>query len=86
MTDNQFATYSFRHSEIIVFHSLHPEADVECMLLGVDFEHGMFHLVPFDDWLYEDRSFWVPYKFCDKQYKKPKMKVIRSNEGIRRKE
>jgi hypothetical protein len=56
------------------------------MLLGVNFELGLFHLVPFDDWTYEDRSFWVPYKFCDKQYKKPKMRVIRSNIGLKTKE
>lgn len=85
MTDNQFSTYHFRHSEIIIYHQSHPEVDVECMLIGVDFDHGMFHLVPFDMDYYEDKSFWVPYKFCDKQYKKPKMKIIRGNEKLLKK-
>jgi hypothetical protein len=52
------------------------------MLIGVDFDHGMFHLVPFDQELYEDKSFWIPYKFCDKLFKKPKMKVIGGNVKI----
>ena len=85
MTDNQFSTYHFRHSEIIVYHQSHPNEDVECMLIGVDFDHGMFHLVPFDMDYYEDKSFWIPYKFCDKQFKKPKMKIIRGNEKLLKK-
>ena len=44
--------------------------------------HGLFHLVPFDQEIYEDISFWVPYKFCDKKHKKPKMKIIRGNDKI----
>lgn len=85
MTDNQFSTYSFRHSEIIVYHQQHPEEDVECMLIGVNFELGLFHLVPFDQEFYEDISMWIPYKFCDKQFKKPKMKVVRSNTNMKKK-
>ena len=57
MTDNQFSTYSFRHSEVIVYHQQHPDEDVECMLIGVNFDHGLFHLVPFDQEIYEDISF-----------------------------
>lgn len=85
MTDNQFSTYSFRHSEIIVYHQQHPDEDVECMLIGVNFDHGLFHLVPFDQEIYEDISFWIPYKFCDKKHKKPKMKIIRCNDKIAKK-
>lgn len=67
MTQEQFARYSYRHSETIIYHQKHPEADVECMLLGVSFETEMFHLVPFDQGYYEDKSFWVPYRYCDKK-------------------
>lgn len=31
--------------------------DVECMLLGVDFNCGTFKLAPFDTDAYEDESF-----------------------------
>lgn len=82
MTENQFRTYSYRHSEIIIFHQKHPEVDVECMLLAVNFETDMFKLYPFDQELYEDYSFWIPYTYCDKKAKKPKMKIIRSNKKI----
>ena len=48
----------------------------ECMLVGVDFEGEMFRLAPFDtDW-YEDRTYWVHYKFVDKPRRKPKMEII----------
>lgn len=86
MTANQWHTYSYRHSEIIIFHQQHPEEDVECMLIGVDFDHETFHLVPFDQELYEDISFWSPYKFCDKPHRKPKMRVIRGNETVKKKQ
>jgi hypothetical protein len=46
------------------------------MLIGVDFEGEMFHLVPFDQDWYEDREYWVHYKFVDKPRRKPKMKVV----------
>lgn len=84
MTRNQFVTYSYRHSEIIVYHQKHPEVDIECMLIGVDFDNDLFHLVPLDQ-LYEDRSYWLPYTSCDKQFKKPKMKIVRCDRTIVRK-
>lgn len=83
MTENQFTTYAFRHSEIIILHQKHPEVDIECMLIGVDFDHDLFHLVPIDQEIYEDKSYWIPYKSCDKQFKKPKMKIIRSGEPVK---
>jgi hypothetical protein len=46
MTRNQFIHYSYRHSEIIIYHQKHPEVDIECMLIGVDFDNELFHLVP----------------------------------------
>ena len=75
MTRNQFIHYSYRHSEIIVYHQKHPEVDIECMLIGVDFDNELFHLVPID-------QYWLPYTSCDKQFKKPKMKVVRSDRII----
>lgn len=85
MTDNQFTTYAYRHSEIIIYHQKHPEVDIECMLIGVDFDNGLFHMVPIDEDIYEDKSYWMPYKSCDKQLRKPKMKIIRSGEPVKRK-
>ena len=52
-----------------------------CMLIGVDFEGGLFHLVPFDQEWYEDKDYWVHYKFVDKPRRKPKMKVIYGGEA-----
>ena len=54
MTFNQFTTYTYRHSEVIVFHEKHPEVDVECMLLAVDFDRELFRLVSIDTERYED--------------------------------
>lgn len=81
MTDNQFRTYSFRHSEEIIFHSMHPNEDIACMLIAVDFEREMFKLVPLDQELYEDYEFWIHHKFCDKPHRKPKMKIVRGDEN-----
>ena len=81
MTQNQFANYHYRHSEVMLWHTKHPDCDVECMLIGVDFEGEMFHLVPIDQEWYEDRDYWVPYKFGDKPRRKPKMKVIYGGEA-----
>lgn len=30
MTRNQFIHYSYRHSEIIIYHQRHPDVDIEC--------------------------------------------------------
>ena len=86
MTQNQFAHYSYRHSEVMIFHQSHPQKDIEMMLIGVDFDHEMFQLVPVDrDW-YEDEALWVPFKFVDKPRRKPKMKVIYCEQSIKEKE
>lgn len=69
MTHDEFAKYSYRHSEVIIFHQQHPEVDVECMLLAVDFDCGTFKLAPIDTEYYEDESFYVSYKHCDKPRK-----------------
>ena len=76
MTQDQFAKYAYRHSEVIIFHQKHPEIDVECMLLAVDFDCGTFKLAPFDTELYEDESFYASYEYCDKPRKGRDMKVI----------
>lgn len=81
MTFNQFTTYTYRHSEVIVFHEKHPEVDVECMLLAVDFDRELFRLVSIDTELYEDESFWISYTHCDKPARKPKMKIIRGTKN-----
>ena len=85
MTRNQFVNYAYRHSEIIIYHQKHPEEDIECMLIGVDFDNELFHLVPFDQNYYEDISYWLPYTSCDKQFKKPKMKIARSGQSLAKK-
>ena len=69
MTREEFARYTYRHSEIIIFHQHHPDVDVECMLLAVDFDCGTFKLAPIDTELYEDESFYVSYEHCDKPRK-----------------
>lgn len=79
MTQNQFVNYHYRHSEIIIYHQKHPEVDIECMLIGVDFDNEMFHLIPINESVYEDISYWMPFKSCDKIRKKPKMTVVRND-------
>lgn len=76
MTQNQFTTYHYRHSEVMIWHTKHPDHDIECMLVGVDFEGEMFRLVPLDlDW-YEDKEYWVNFKYVDKKRGKPKIGII----------
>lgn len=82
MTQNQFIHYTYRHSEIIIYHQKHPETDIECMLIGIDFDNGLFHLVPIDQEYYEDRSYWMTYTSCDKLFKKPKMRIVRSDRTL----
>lgn len=83
MTDNQFRTYSYRHSEPMIVHMGHDIGDVECILVGIDFDHEMFQLVPFDLDYYEDKVFWIHPKFVDKPRKKPKMKVVYGGNKIK---
>ena len=83
MTDDQFKTFRFSHSEVMVFHKSHPEAEIEMMLIGINFEHGMFQLVPLDIERYEDESYWIPYKYADKSRKKLKMKIVYGNQPIK---
>ena len=76
MTQNQFATYHYRHSEVMIWHTKHPDHDIECMLVGVDFEGEMFRLVPLDlDW-YEEKAYWGHFKYVDKKGGKPKMTIV----------
>lgn len=77
MTQEQFAKYSYRHSEIMVFHQQHPEADIEMMLLGVDFDNGVFKLIPVDTGYYEEEPVWVNFLHVDKP--KRKLKAIICN-------
>ena len=56
MTQNQFANYHYRHSEMMIWHTKHPEQDVECMLIGVNFEAELFPLVPFDQAWYAPKD------------------------------
>ena len=35
MTQNQFVNYHYRHSEVMLWHTKHPDCDVECMLIGM---------------------------------------------------
>lgn len=62
----QFTHTSFKHSEELIYHQRHPNVDVRMMLLGVDFDNGVFKLAPFDIMSYEDEAIWVNYEFVDK--------------------
>lgn len=46
------------------------------MLIGVDFDNGLFKLAPFDTDFYEDEWFYVAYDRCDKPRKGMELKVI----------
>lgn len=74
MTIEQFSRYKYRHSDIMIYHQKHPDEDIEMMLLGVDFDNGVFKLAPIDTGYYEDEPIWVSY---DKVDKKISLKVIK---------
>lgn len=80
MTQEQFAKYTYRHSEVMIFHQKHPEADIEIMLLGVDFDNGVFKLVPVDIDYYEEEPIWVNFLNVDKPRRK--LKAIVCNKQI----
>lgn len=67
MTEEQFAKYSYRHSEVLIYHCTRPKVDIECMLIGIDFDNHMFHLWTIDQELYEDKTYWVPCEKVDKK-------------------
>ena len=86
MTQEQFAKYSYRHSEIMVFHQKHPEVDIEMMLVGVNFDYGTFALIPFELDVYEEEVITIPYKYVDKIRAKPKMTVRMEGKIVKVKE
>lgn len=67
MTEEEFTKYSYRHSEAMVYHRKRPRADIDCMLIGVDFDNHLFHLYPFDQETYVGESYWVPCENVDKK-------------------
>lgn len=67
MTQEQFARYKFRHSEIIIFHQNHPHEDIEMMLVGIDFDLCLLKLAPIDTDYYEDEARWIPIDRCEKK-------------------
>ena len=67
MTQKQFAKALFRHSEVIIYHSSHPSIDMECILVGIDFDGELLKLVPLDVATHGDRSFWANIIYCDKE-------------------
>lgn len=77
MTQEQFSKYKFQHSEVIIYHQRHPEADIEMMLVGIDFDNNMLRLVPFDTLYYEDEARWFPIDRCDKPKRKPKLEIVK---------
>lgn len=74
MNQKQFSKYSFRHSEILVYHSKHPCEDIEMMLVAVDFDLGLMKLAPINIDYYVDEAKWIPFDRVDKPIKK--MKII----------
>ena len=65
MTQEQFSKYSYRHSELMIYHQKHPGVDIEMMLLGVDFDNGVFKLTPVNTGYYEDEK--LKAIICNKQ-------------------
>lgn len=66
MTHEQFVKYTYRHSEVMIFHQKHPTMDIEMMLLAVDFDNEMFRLSPIDLQNFEDVSLWAHISLVDK--------------------
>ena len=77
MTQEQFSKYSYRHSELMIYHQKHPEVDIEMMLLGVDFDNGVFKLTPVNTGYYEEEPVWINFLYVDKP--KRKLKAIICN-------
>lgn len=64
-----------------IWHCIIREENPEkCMLLAVDFDEGLFKLMPFPETAYEERSFWSHYSHCQFPPRKAKMKIVKSKQ------
>ncbi len=82
ITEQQFQKRSYK-SYMEIWHCIIREENPEkCMLLAVDFDEGLFKLMPFPEAVYEEKSFWSHYSHCQfppRQFppRKAKMDIIK---------
>lgn len=74
MTEQEFLKKRFKPFEQIDCKNSKDKV-VECMLLAVDFEQRLFHLSPFPNDYYEEKSFWARCDYCNRP--RPKLKVVK---------
>ena len=76
MTLKDFSKMKFRHSEEIIHNppgESFKDVFISCMLLAVDFEQGLFKLIPFDTDKYLNEPFYVIVEYCNRPT--PKLKI-----------
>lgn len=79
MTRHQFIKKSwkaFTPIDVIFPENKHMhEKKIECMVIGVDFEGELLHVIPFPDSDWNEVSFWVRSDYC--HIPRPKLKIKR---------
>lgn len=73
MTEKEFTTKRFRHSELLIFNNGHLPP-VECLLTGIDFEKKLIQLIPID-FNYEPEEFWSKIDYV--YFPLPKLKIAK---------
>ena len=71
MTEDEFLKKRFKPFEIMIYKSEHLE-EVECILLGIDFEERLFRLIPISEGHFEEDEFWANCDHCKRPFHKLK--------------
>jgi hypothetical protein len=65
ITEDKFNNMRFKRSmQINYTPPYNSDICIECMLLAIDFDEGLFKLIPFPNDDYRELEFWVRYDHC----------------------
>ncbi len=81
MTEKQFFTSKWKPFEIMTVYIKELDRNLECYLLGIDFENRIMEVRPFDDdmceyGIYEDDIYKVPIDITKRGKDKSKLRIV----------
>jgi len=77
ITESQFLKRSYKSYMEIWYYFMDGTVPGKCMLQAIDFNEGLFKLMPYPDGYYEEKLFWAHYSHCQFPPRKAKMKIIK---------